>query len=126
MPPPKDDRAIVRQSLVRRHDPFEPHIESSALEVSASASAWLCPPHVRVVVPSRLQEPDTHSARTRAERRPGEGVVLCSGCDQAQLAQPTSPLRRCEPTAVHPYGAGTARSDSRRSEKLGALTRRRG
>src|ERR1700674_4642149 len=123
MPPPKDDRAIVRQSLARRHGPFGPHIVSSALEVSSSASAWLCPPHVRVVVPSRLQEPDTHGARTRAERRPGEGVVLCSGCDQVHLAQPAKPVHRCEATAVHPYGAGTARSDSRRSEKLGALTR---
>jgi hypothetical protein len=56
---------------------------------------------VRVVVPSQLQEPDRHIERTRAERRPGEAVALCSGCDQvAALAQPAKPVHRCEATAV--------------------------
>src|SRR5439155_19540810 len=41
-----------------------------------------CSPHVRVVVPSRVEEPDTHGARTRAKRRTGEAVALGSGCDQ--------------------------------------------
>ena len=42
-----------------------------------------------------------HIERTRAERRPGEAVALCSGCDQvAALAQPAKPVHRCEATAV--------------------------
>jgi hypothetical protein len=53
------------------------------------------------VVPSQLQEPDRHIERTRAERRPGEAVALCGGCDQiGVLAQPAKPVHRCEATAV--------------------------
>jgi len=61
------------------------------------------------VVPSQLQEPDRHIERTRAERRPGEAVALCSGCDQvAALAQPAKPVHRCEATAVRPVATDGA------------------
>ena len=68
-------------------------------------------------VPDIAKEPDRHIERTRAERRPGEGVARCSGCDQVHLAQPAKPVHRCEATAVHPCGGGTARSDSRRARE---------
>jgi hypothetical protein len=49
-----------------------------------------------------FRNPNRHIERTRAERRPGEAVALCSGCDQVgALAQPAQPVHRCEATAVH-------------------------
>ena len=42
---------------------------------------------------------------------PGEAVALCSGCDQAHLAQPAKPVHRCEATAVRLVFDGTARSE---------------
>jgi hypothetical protein len=79
------------------------------MAVSAACACW---------VPSQLEEPDRHTGRTRAERRPVEAVALCSGCDQVLLAQPAKPVHRCDVTAVHRVATGWRGAVQAEDERL--------
>ena len=70
-----------------------------------------------VAVPSRPQEPDRHTPRTRAECRSAEEVGRRSGRDQVRLARPATPVSDADPLPSG-YGCGTAPSASGQNESI--------